>query len=84
MLHGYLASAVLDLTPQADNLAVAAIQLNVKYVAFCNTPAHVEMLQKRLQDRIFELQPARACAMQWLSRSSISCRGEMRRTQTAW
>ena len=61
MLHGYLASSVLDLTPQNDNLAVAAIQLNVKYIAICNTPAHVEMLQKRLQDRIFELQRDPTC-----------------------
>ncbi|CAE7760945.1 unnamed protein product, partial [Symbiodinium necroappetens] len=53
--HSYWAASILDMTPQNDNAALAAIMLKKKYLAIVNTQAHATLLRERLQERVFRL-----------------------------
>ena len=55
ILHCYWAGSVTDLTPQNENLALAACMTKCKYVAICNSETHAIKMKERLQDRIFRL-----------------------------
>ncbi len=61
ILHSYWAASATDFTVQNDNLALACIQMQVKYVGIVNNEFHAGKVRQRLIERVFMLMQDERC-----------------------